>query len=84
MKPAKENYSYMLTCNVTGPAEHVYWMKDGELLHTHNNTVVDKYNWTLIFNPLDRYDKGNYQCKAINPVESMTSSPHMLLVNCEY
>ncbi|CAB1417809.1 unnamed protein product [Pleuronectes platessa] len=27
MDPPKEGYPYMLTCNVTGPADHVYWMK---------------------------------------------------------
>lgn len=82
MNPAIEGHLYMLTCNVTGPAEHVYWMKNGEPLHEDNRTVYIDNN-TVTFNPLEHNDTGNYQCKAINAVSNMTSPPYMLLVNCE-
>ncbi|XP_051812723.1 carcinoembryonic antigen-related cell adhesion molecule 5-like [Acanthochromis polyacanthus] len=78
---ATEGYSYNLTCNVTGPADHVYWMKNGEPLHEDNTTVFFMDNKTVSFIPLNRYDTGYYQCVAVNAVEKVTSAPHMLLVN---
>ncbi|XP_051812353.1 carcinoembryonic antigen-related cell adhesion molecule 5-like [Acanthochromis polyacanthus] len=78
---ATVGYSYNLTCNVTGPADHVYWMKNGELLHEDNTTVFSTDNKTVSFIPLNRYDTGYYQCVAVNAVEKVTSAPHMLLVN---
>ena len=74
----------MLTCNVTGPVEHVYWMKNDKPLDTDNRTVINMDNKTVSFNPLERNDTGDYQCMAVNPVENKTSPAHMLLVNCEY
>uniref|UniRef100_A0AAQ5XBA3 Ig-like domain-containing protein n=1 Tax=Amphiprion ocellaris TaxID=80972 RepID=A0AAQ5XBA3_AMPOC len=81
---ATEGNSYNLTCNVTGPADHVYWMKNGELLHENNRTVFSMDNKTVSFIPLNHYDTGDYQCMAVNAVGNMTSPLHMLLVNCEY
>lgn len=83
MNPAIEGHHYNLTCNVTGPADHVYWMKDGEPLHENSSTVISMHNKTVSFNPLAYTDTGYYKCKAINAVGNMTSPPHMLLVNCE-
>uniref|UniRef100_A0AAQ5ZVB6 Ig-like domain-containing protein n=1 Tax=Amphiprion ocellaris TaxID=80972 RepID=A0AAQ5ZVB6_AMPOC len=76
-----EGNSYNLTCNVTGPADHVYWMKNGELLHENNRTVFSMDNKTVSFIPLNHYDTGDYQCMAVNAVGNMTSPLHMLLVN---
>ncbi|XP_042279318.1 hemicentin-1-like [Thunnus maccoyii] len=81
MNPAIEGHSYKLTCNVTGPAEHVDWMKNGKPLHADNRTVFYIDNKTVSFKPLERDDTGDYQCMAINPVENMTSETYMLLVN---
>lgn len=81
MNPAIEGHHYNLTCNVTGPADHVYWMKDGEPLHENSSTVISMHNKTVSFNPLVYTDTGYYKCKAINAVGNMTSPPHMLLVN---
>lgn len=78
---AKEGHSYNLTCNVTGPADHVYWMKNGEPLHEDNTTVFSMDNKTVSFIPLERYDSGHYQCMAVNAVGNMTSSLYILLVN---
>lgn len=83
MNLAIEGHYYNLTCNVTGPADHVYWMKNDEPLHEDNSTVISKDNMTVSFNPLAYNDTGDYKCMAINAVENMTSLPYMLLVNCE-
>lgn len=83
MDPAIEGHFYNLTCNVTGPVEHVYWMKDGEPLHEDNRTVFYMDNETVTFNPLQHNDTGIYQCVAINAVWDMTSAHFRLLVNCE-
>ncbi|XP_070691302.1 hemicentin-1-like [Pempheris klunzingeri] len=81
MNLAIESHVYMLTCNVTGPAEHVYWMKNGKPLHEDNTTVVSMDNKTLTFDPLEHSDTGTYQCVAINAVWNMTSPSYELLVN---
>lgn len=81
MNPAIEGNFYDLRCNVTGPAEHISWMNNGEPLHGDNRTVFSMDNKTLTFNPLEHIDTGNYQCMAINALWNMTSLPYMLLVN---
>ena len=82
--PAIEGRPYLLICNVTGPAEHVYWIKNGEPLHADNRNVFHKDNKTVSFKPLERNDTGYYRCVAINPVGKMTSPAYLLRVNCEY
>lgn len=83
-EPAIEGHMYKLMCNVTGAAEHVYWMKNGELVHEDNTTSLYMENRTLKFHPLDRKDQGLYQCMASNPVWNMTSPKYQLRMNCEY
>lgn len=80
MHPAKEGYSYNLTCNVTGPADHIYWMKNGQTLHEDNSTAFHMGNRTVTFSPVNRYDSGYYQCMAINAVGNMTSPKYKLTV----
>uniref|UniRef100_A0A8C2ZKQ0 Ig-like domain-containing protein n=1 Tax=Cyclopterus lumpus TaxID=8103 RepID=A0A8C2ZKQ0_CYCLU len=80
MHPAIEGHFYMLTCNMSGPAENVYWKKNGKPLH-EDNTTDYLFNKTIIFNPLKQSDTGLYQCMAVNPLWNMTSPPYMLLVN---
>ncbi|XP_069560020.1 carcinoembryonic antigen-related cell adhesion molecule 1 [Brachyistius frenatus] len=81
MYPAKEGYSYHLTCNVTGPADHVYWMKNRKPLHEDNRTIFSMDNKKVTFHPVKRYDTGHYQCMAMNAVGNMTSPPYVLLVS---
>nr|XP_046254230.1 carcinoembryonic antigen-related cell adhesion molecule 1 [Scatophagus argus] len=81
MDPAMDGHYYNLTCNVTGPAMHVYWIKNGEPLREDNRTVFCIDNKTVMFNPLEQDDTGNYQCMALNAVSDMTSPPYKLLVN---
>ncbi|XP_005464014.1 hemicentin-1 [Oreochromis niloticus] len=81
MTPAIEGYSYNLTCNVTGPAEYIYWMKNGEKLHDDNRTVFYMENKMLHLSMVERYDNGNYCCMAINAFGNMTSPTYNLIVN---
>uniref|UniRef100_UPI003AACB362 hemicentin-1-like n=1 Tax=Centroberyx gerrardi TaxID=166262 RepID=UPI003AACB362 len=82
LRLAINGYSYMLSCNVTGPTEHVYWMKNGEPLYAeYNRTVLSMDNKTVTFNPVERNDTGYYSCMAVNAVGNMTSPPYKLLVN---
>ncbi|CAN9513774.1 unnamed protein product [Ophioblennius macclurei] len=81
MYPAMEGEPHNLTCNVTGPPDYIYWMKDGNRVHEDNTTFFYMNNKTIMFKPVERYDTGYYRCKAINAVGNMTSDPYMLLVN---
>ncbi|XP_034466361.1 carcinoembryonic antigen-related cell adhesion molecule 1 [Hippoglossus hippoglossus] len=81
MDPPKEGHSYTLTCNVTGPADHVYWMKNGSVLHVDSGYAFHMNNKTLSFDSLYRNDTGYYKCIALNAVGNMTSPPHKLIVN---
>lgn len=83
MYPAIEGHFYNLTCIETGPAENVYWFKNGEPLHEDNRTVFLVDNMTVAFNPIEYNDTGNYQCVVFISVWNMTSPPYKLLVNCE-
>lgn len=80
----KEGYAYNLTCNVTGPADYIYWMKNGQRLHEDNRTFFHKDNETVEINPVKRYDTGNYYCLAINAAGNMSSALYMLVVICEF
>ncbi|XP_042345094.1 carcinoembryonic antigen-related cell adhesion molecule 5-like [Plectropomus leopardus] len=81
MNPAIEGHVYKLTCNVSGPVVHIYWMKNGELLHEDHRTVFHMDNKTVTFNPLEKNDAGYYQCMAIIDACNVTSPSYMLLVN---
>ncbi|XP_060937008.1 carcinoembryonic antigen-related cell adhesion molecule 1 [Limanda limanda] len=81
MDPPKEGHPYTLTCNVTGPADHVYWNKYGPVQHVDSEYTFPMNNKTLGFNPLYRNDTGYYKCVAVNAVGNMTSPPHELIVN---
>ncbi|KAK2844805.1 hypothetical protein Q5P01_011464 [Channa striata] len=78
---AIEGFSYMLTCNVTGPADHVYWFMDGQQLQEDNLTDYMINKTELYFHPLVKNDTGTYQCLAMNAVGNMSSPVYMLLVN---
>ncbi len=81
----EENFT--LTCEVTGPYDMIYWMKDNMTLNMNNSTSNETYyqteNNTLQFIPVTLYNDGMYQCVATNQAASHTSTPYQLLVNCE-
>uniref|UniRef100_A0A3Q4MAC3 Ig-like domain-containing protein n=1 Tax=Neolamprologus brichardi TaxID=32507 RepID=A0A3Q4MAC3_NEOBR len=62
MMPAKEGYSYNLTCNTNVPADYIYWMKNGEPLNQNNNIVFYNDNKTLHIRMVERYDNARYEC----------------------
>ncbi|XP_040020519.2 cell adhesion molecule CEACAM5 [Gasterosteus aculeatus] len=79
--PAKEGDNYVLTCNVTEPAMHVHWWKNGEPLHEDSTTVFNLENMTVTFYPLERNHTGDYRCTATASLWNLTSHPHNLVVN---
>lgn len=76
-EPPILNNSLTLICNITGPADFVYWIKDDSRLSPSNQ------NNTLTFNQLALSDNGKYQCVATNTVSNVTSMAYDLIVNCE-
>uniref|UniRef100_A0A3B5MPB3 Ig-like domain-containing protein n=1 Tax=Xiphophorus couchianus TaxID=32473 RepID=A0A3B5MPB3_9TELE len=77
---AIEGNPHVLTCDIIGPADNIYWMENGEPLYSDNRTGFFMNNMTVKFTALKRSDTGNYQCLAINAVGNMTSDPYKLLV----
>ncbi|KAG9275980.1 carcinoembryonic antigen-related cell adhesion molecule 1-like [Astyanax mexicanus] len=75
------NSSFSLSCEVTGPVDSVYWMKDGVILFSNNKTSFSNQNKTLSISQLALSDDGNYQCVATNIVSNMTSVTYHLTVN---
>ena len=82
------NENFTLTCEVTGPYDKIYWMKDN--MYLNMNTSMEKANMSyhiqnnmLHLTPVTLYNDGSYQCVATNKAANHTSPPHMLLVNCE-
>ncbi|XP_077431625.1 hemicentin-1-like [Vanacampus margaritifer] len=72
--------SFALNCHVSGVAEIIQWMKNGELVSADNTTILDAGNQTLTLNPAQPSDAGQYKCQAFNAVSNMTSSPYGLAV----
>lgn len=83
MKTAIRGQPYNLTCNMTGPADHIHWFKNGQPLQADNQTIVCANHTTIIFNPLHKNHTGLYHCNATNVVSTIASRPYLLLVNCE-
>ncbi len=81
--PAILHGSFTLHCEVTGPVESIQWWMNGQLISTDNTTYFGMDNKTLILNPVQHSDNGNYQCQAFNSVSNMTSSPYTVDVNCK-
>ncbi|KAK2910039.1 carcinoembryonic antigen-related cell adhesion molecule 1 [Channa argus] len=78
---AIEGFQYMLTCDVVGPADRVYWFMDDQPLQEDNMMYFEINNTILHFDPLKQNDTGKYQCLAMNAAGNMTSPPYMLVVN---
>ncbi|XP_046896168.1 carcinoembryonic antigen-related cell adhesion molecule 5-like [Hypomesus transpacificus] len=81
LKSPVEGQSYTMNCNVTGPVDHVCWWKDGLLMSSNNRTDFAVDNQTLIINPIQHSDMGDYKCQAMNAVSNMTSNAYSLVVN---
>lgn len=80
--------NFTLTCEVTGPYDKIYWMKDNMHLSMNTSTAeatMSRHieNDTLHFTPVTMYNDGTYQCVATNQAGAHASPRYMLLVNCE-
>ncbi|XP_075965820.1 cell adhesion molecule CEACAM5-like [Anarhichas minor] len=78
--------NFTLTCDVIGPYDMIYWMKDNVHLNmTHS--VADPHmsyhieNNSLHFTPVTLHNEGTYQCVATNQAGPHKSPKYMLLVN---
>ncbi|XP_066539333.1 carcinoembryonic antigen-related cell adhesion molecule 5-like isoform X2 [Hoplias malabaricus] len=75
------NMSFTLRCEITGPVDSVYWMKDGILVYSDSHISFSNQNKTITFSQLTLSDNGNYQCLAGNIVSNITSKVYRLAVN---
>lgn len=84
-----DSRNFTLICEVVGPYDRIYWMKNNVSLDTDNmtagwwNNSHHMENNTLTFTPVTRLDDGSYQCVAENDAGSHASPAYMLQVNCE-
>ncbi|KAF4088389.1 hypothetical protein AMELA_G00082400 [Ameiurus melas] len=80
-EPPIINNSFALTCDITGPLDSVYWIKDGVYVFPDSRLSLSNQNKTLTFNQLTLSDDGKYQCVASNAVSNVTSMAYYLIVN---
>ncbi|MGH0121334.1 UNVERIFIED_CONTAM: hypothetical protein FKN15_072797 [Acipenser sinensis] len=76
------NQTLNLTCQVLGSqtVSSRLWLKDGQPLSTSDRITLSVDSSTVSFNPVLQSDNGEYQCKATNPVNEMTSAGYRLEV----
>ncbi|KAI1886259.1 hypothetical protein AGOR_G00212150 [Albula goreensis] len=72
---------FTLSCEVSGPASSIQWLKDGHALVPDNRTVFSADSGSVTLSPVQRSDDGSYQCEAFNAVSNKTSPGYHLLVN---
>ncbi|XP_031432054.1 carcinoembryonic antigen-related cell adhesion molecule 5-like [Clupea harengus] len=78
--PPELNMTFKLSCDVTGPVDSTYWMRNGTYLQSNDRTSFSNRNMTLTFSPVEHSDNGDYQCVAMNAVSERNSSEYMLMV----
>uniref|UniRef100_A0A8C7RYY1 Ig-like domain-containing protein n=1 Tax=Oncorhynchus mykiss TaxID=8022 RepID=A0A8C7RYY1_ONCMY len=83
-KPPILDQSFTLRCEVTGPVDYIHWLMNGQLISLNNRTFFSTGNNTMVINPIQLSDNGEYLCEAFNAVSNLTSMTFKLVVNCEY
>lgn len=83
-KPPILDQSFTLRCEVTGPVDYIHWLMNGQLISLNNRTFFSTGNKTMVINPIQFSDSGEYLCEAFNAVSNLTSMTYKLVVNCEY
>ncbi|XP_055780472.1 carcinoembryonic antigen-related cell adhesion molecule 1-like [Salvelinus fontinalis] len=83
-KPPILDQSVTLRCEVTGPVDYIHWLMNGQLISLNNRTFFSTDNKTMVINPIQLSDSGEYLCEAFNAVSNLTSMTYKLVVNCEY
>lgn len=71
-------------CEVIGSVDSIHWFRNGQLISADNTTVFNMGNKTIILNPVQHSDNGDYECQAFNYVSNRTSSPYTVEVYCKY
>ena len=84
----EQNVNLTLDCTVYGnPTPDVKWTKDGHDLSENQRINVSDFKGntsSLTITNIVRGDEGRYRCVANNSVNTTTSAPGKLIVNCEY
>ncbi|XP_071239616.1 hemicentin-1-like [Salvelinus alpinus] len=79
-KPPILDQSFTLRCEVTGPVDYIHWLMNGQLISL-NRTFFSTGNKTMVINPIQFSDSGEYLCEAFNDVSNKTSMTYKLVVN---
>ncbi|CAH3163905.1 unnamed protein product [Pocillopora meandrina] len=84
----EQNVNLTLNCTVNGnPTPDVKWTKDGIDISENQRIIVSDFKGntsSLTITNIVRGDEGQYRCVANNSVNTTTSAPGKLTVNCEY
>nr|XP_046157426.1 carcinoembryonic antigen-related cell adhesion molecule 5-like [Oncorhynchus gorbuscha] len=80
-KPPILDQSFTLRCEVTEPVYYIYWLMNGQLISLNNRTFFSTGNKTMVINPIQFSDNGEYLCEAFNAVSNLTSMTYKLVVN---
>ena len=84
----EQNVNLTLDCTVYGnPTPDVKWTKDGHDISENQRINVSDFKGntsSLTITNIVRGDEGQYRCMANNSVNTTTSAPGKLIVNCEY
>ncbi|XP_062847678.1 carcinoembryonic antigen-related cell adhesion molecule 5-like [Trichomycterus rosablanca] len=75
------NTSFSLICNINGPVNTVYWIKNGVDQTNTSIISITNQNRNLTLSQLVLSDNGLYQCGASNGLGKMTSEAYNLIVN---
>uniref|UniRef100_A0AAZ3Q0A8 Ig-like domain-containing protein n=1 Tax=Oncorhynchus tshawytscha TaxID=74940 RepID=A0AAZ3Q0A8_ONCTS len=80
-KPPILDQSFTLRCEVTGPIDYIHWLINGQVISQNNRTFFSTDNKTMVINPIQFSDSGEYLCEAFNAVSNKTSMTYTLVVN---
>uniref|UniRef100_A0A8C7MU40 Ig-like domain-containing protein n=1 Tax=Oncorhynchus kisutch TaxID=8019 RepID=A0A8C7MU40_ONCKI len=80
-KPPILDQSFTLRCEVTGPVNYIIWLMNGQLISLNNRTFFSTDNNTMVINPIQFSDNGEYLCEAFNAVSNLTSIAYNHVVN---
>ncbi|XP_064863924.1 hemicentin-1-like isoform X3 [Oncorhynchus nerka] len=80
-KPPILDQSFTLRCEVTGPVDYIHWLINGQIISLNNRTFFSTGNKTMVINPIQFSDSGEYLCEAFNAVSNKTSMTYTLVVN---
>lgn len=77
------NSSANLSCWAdAGEVLSVTWKKDGQVLTAGGRVVFTKDMKSIVIDPLQKEDNGEYTCQLSNPVSNGKAS-YKMVVNCE-